>query len=391
MPPNAAEVEAFPRPESPLTADETTHRVWNGRRALVLAVLVITLVRLWYCAQVPVNTADLLRSMYQALFMLRDGLGVAGVPLAELDEGLARVGWARLPYSYPPLVLPSFGLVAAISPTLFAAKLALTVVEAVNAMLLTRITSSRWLGVLYWASPASLWWVSGEGQFEPLMAVFMFSAMALIRKQPALALALLACGVNVKVTAVLLLPWCLLVVERDRPDELLRACASFVVALAVPLLVAGLYYPVIDGLLGISGSLRYNPYYWDVTDRRFFGWNPTWLVAINAIATSGVIAVMAFRATRVKRGWHQFGGAIAFVILVKVSTLAQFWYFLLFPAFVMPIEDHVGRWDVRWWLVALTPLLDVRSLVEVFGGPFGWLEARTYEGLSSFTGLGVES
>lgn len=373
-----------------MTSEDTRQRPWDSWRAVALAVLVVALIRLWYCAQVPVNTADVLRSIYQALFMLRDGPGVAGVPLAALDQDLARVGWARLPYSYPPLVLPFFGLVAALSPTLFAAKLALTLLEGLNAVLLVRITSSRWLGVLYWASPASIWWVSGEGQFEPLMAVFMFAALVLVRKRPVLALALLACGVNVKVTAVLLLPWCLLLVERERRESLLHACLAFVVALAVPLLIAGLFYPVVDGLLGISGSLRYNPYYWNVTDRRFFGWNPGWLVAVNAIATGGVLALMAFRATRVERGWHHFGGAIGFVILVKVSTLAQFWYFLLFPAFVMPIDDRVGRWDVRWWLVALTPLLDVRSLVELFVGPFGWLETRTYNELTPFTKLSVE-
>lgn len=265
----------------------------------------------------------------------------------------------------------------------------MTFVEAVNAFLVARITSSRWLGVLYWASPASIWWVSGEGQFEPLMAVFMFAAVALLRERPLVAMALLACGVNVKVTAILLLPWCLLVVERERRPLLLQAGASFAAALLIPLAVAGLFYPVVEGLLGISGSLRYNPYYWDLTDRRYFGWNPGWLVSINALTTYGVVTFMGWRATRSARGWHQFGGAIVFVLLVKISTLAQFWYFLLFPAFVMPVEDRIGGWDVRWWLVALTPLLDVRSLVELVSGPFGWVESRTYEGLSAFTSFGV--
>lgn len=359
------------------------------RLLLLSAIGFVAAVRLWYCMQTPVNTADVLRSIHTALYVLRDGPAVAGIPLVELDPGLAALSWASVPYSYPPLVLPFFTVVAALSPTLFAAKLALTLVEAVNAHLVWRISGSRWLGVLYWASPASIWWVSGEGQFEPLMAVFMFGAAALIRRRPQLALALLALGVNVKLTAILLLPWCWLVIRDDSRERLVRASVCFVTALVVPLLVASAWYPVVDGLLGIPGTIRYNPYFWNPFDATAFHWNPKWLVAINAVASYGVLLFMLSRAASEREGWRRFGGAIAFVVLVKVSSLAQFWYFLLFPAFVMPAGEEDGVLDARWWLVALTPLLDVRSMIELVVGPFGWVEIETYSGFSAFTHFGV--
>ena len=353
------------------------------------AVLAVAVLRLWFCAQLPVNTSDLLRSVYTALYTLRDGLGVAGVRLGDLDPALRGIGWARAPYSYPPLVLPIFTAVAAISPTLFAAKLALTVVEAGNALLLRRITGSAGLAVLYWASPVSIWWVSGEGQFEPLMAVFMLGAVATLRTRPTLALALLGLGVEVKIAAGLLLPWCLLVVRRERPERLGRAVGAFAVAVTAPILVAQMWYGAIEGLLSIPSTIRYNPYYWNVLDGAVFRWNPGWLVAANAVATYGVLGVMLWHARRREDGWAQLGGAIAFVALMKVSALAQPWYVLLFPALVMPVRDPPGERGLRWWLIALTPLLDVYSLTELVAGPWGWLEVEVHRGLSAFTRLGI--
>jgi glycosyl transferase family 87 len=395
--PPSSSVPAAPTPDSSSSppaarsAASPAHDTGTGRGWVILfvAIVAVAAVRIWFSARLPVNTADVLRSIHTALYVLRDGPAVAGVPLVELDPGLQALGWARVPYSYPPLVLPFFVIVAAISPTLFAAKLALTLVEAVNASLIARITGSRWLGVLYWASPASIWWASGEGQFEPLMAFFMLAAVAVLRRSPAGALALLALGFHIKLTAILLLPWCLLMIWRNAPGAMAKSVAAFVVVIVAPFVIAGLWYSVIDGLLGIPGTIRYNPYYWNFFDATAFLWNPGWLVSINALATYAVLGFMIWRAWRTQGGWAQFGGAIAFVVLVKVSTLAQFWYFLLFPAFVMPIEPVEGGADVRWWLVALTPLLDVRPLIEILSGPFGWSEVQTYFGFSAFTRFGV--
>lgn len=374
---------AIPNPNA--TADAARRQ----RLALLVAIAAVAAVRLWFCARVPVNSGDVLRSIHTALYVLRDGPAVMGTPLSELDPGLASLPWAGIGYSYPPLAVLIYVVAAALSPTLFSAKLALTAVEAVNAALVARITGSRWLGVLYWASPASIWWVSGEGQFEPWMALFMLAAVATVERSPPVACGLLAVGVDVKVTAILLLPWLLWTAWRSDPRLLLRSALAFGAVLAVPVLVASLWYPVLGGLVGISVTLRYNPYFWNPFDASVFGWNPMWLRAANALSTYGVLAFMTYRASRSSEGWARYGGAIAFVVLIKVSSLAQFWYLLVFPALVTPVRERESGLGPRWWLVALAPLLDLRSLVELVAGPFGWSAGVTFEGLSAFTHFGL--
>ncbi len=339
--------------------------------------------RLRFCTLLPVNTGDLPRHILYGLFALKDGLSSAGVPLARLDPHLAHVSWANAPYNYPPVALFFFIAVAAVSPTLFAAKLALTAVEGVNAWLLARVTGSRWLGLLYWASPVSIWWVSREGQFEPLQALFMLSALLLLRRSKPGAFALLALAVQVKLTAVLLLPWFVLEARREGPDVLPRAAAAFLLAL-LPTAALSFFYPVVDAVRSTFGTLHYNPYYWNLAARRLFGWNPGWLVACDALTTWGALAFLGWRAWK-SREPVAYVAAIGFLLLIKLSTLAQFWYVLLLPAFLAPIPER----RTRFWLVALTPLLDVRSLLELLGGPFGWTMRGYYAGLSAFRALRI--
>jgi hypothetical protein len=193
---------------------------------------------------------------------------------------------------------------------------------------------------------------------------------------------------KVNVLAVILLPWLVFTVRRERPEALARAGVAFVAALVLPALVAGIWYPVVQGILGIASSVRFNPYYWNLFDDAIFRWMPPWLRVVNALASWGVLAFMLVQAART-RAWLAYGGAIVFLSLVKVSALAQFWYLLLVPAFVMPVERASDRLDVRLCLLALVPLLDVYSLVELVAGPFGWVEVGIYEGLSAFTPFGV--
>ncbi len=350
---------------------------------MVAVVVLAGVLRGWFCTLLPVNSGDLPRHILYGLFVLKHGLATAGVPLARLDPGLATVSWANAPYNYPPLALFFFVAVAAVSPTLFAAKLALTLIEGVNAWLLARVTGSRWLGVLYWASPVSIWWVSREGQFEPLQALFMLVALLLLRRSKPAAFAALALAVQVKLTALLLAPWFVVKALREEPGVLRASLAAFALAL-LPTAAASLSYPVVDAIRSTFGTLSYNPYYWNVAARGIFKWNPGWLVACNALATYGAIGFLAWRAWK-SREPVAYVGAIGFLVLIKVSTLAQFWYILLFPAFVAPIPEK----KVRFWLIALTPLLDVRSLLELLTGPFGWTVRGYYAGLSAFQSLHV--
>ena len=147
----------------PDTGSGDPRRMWLWAGVGLIAVL-----RGYFCWQDPVNSGDVVRHLLHSFHVLDEGLAAAGVPLQELDPDLAGSTWSAFPYNYPPVTLAFFVLIAALAPAVTAAKVALTVIEALNAWLLARVTGNRWLGLLYWASPVSIWWVSGEGQFEPL-------------------------------------------------------------------------------------------------------------------------------------------------------------------------------------------------------------------------------
>ena len=65
---------------------------------------------------------------------------------------------------------------------------------------------------------------------------------------------------------------------------------------------------------------------------------------------------------------------LALETLVKGSMLEQVWYFLQLPAFLLPLRER----RLRFWLIALTPVLDVYSLVQMIAGPFGWTMSEYY-------------
>jgi len=345
---------------------------WRDRATvwMVAGAVIVGLVRVYMCLQTPVNSGDTARHLLHSLHVLAQGLSAAGVPLQELDPDLTGSTWSAFPYNYPPITLAFFVLVGIVAPAVTTAKVALTLIEACNAWMLSRLTGKSWLGLVYWASPVSIWWVSHEGQFEPLQAAFMLGALLALRRRPVLAAVLLGLGIQVKLTAVLLLPWMAVRIWRGHRARAWIAAGAFAAAFA-PTLLAMHWYPVIDAVASTFGTLRYNPYFWNPWAAGIFGWNPPWLVAANAVSTWAVLCVLLWF------GWRSedrlaYLAPVLFLLMLKVSSLAQFWYILLFPAFVAPIPDRA----VRDWLVVMTPLMDVRSLVQIVWGPFGFTVGR---------------
>jgi hypothetical protein len=147
------------------------------------AFVAVGLLRLYYCTLLPRSTGDLARHILYSLYVARDGLAALGKPLIELSPLLSGFAWSELPYNYPILARHFFSAVSAVSPTLFSAKLALTLVEAFNSALIYDTSKRTELALLYWASPASTWWVSGEGQFEPVQSLFVLLALYAVERK----------------------------------------------------------------------------------------------------------------------------------------------------------------------------------------------------------------
>jgi hypothetical protein len=350
---------------------------------LVLVVTAVAALRYHYCTQPPVNTRDVVRHMVYGRLVAERGVAIAGQALSQMDPPITMVTWSKVPYNYPIVTLGFFTLAAALSHTIFFAKLALTLIEAINACLVYLCSGQRWLAVAYWASPVSMWWVSREGQFEPLQSLFTLAALYLLPRTPGVAFALLALAVQVKLSAVLLLPFFLLSAVRGGWAALLPAAAGFALA-TTPSLIALRYYPVITHVLRYNAPEVYNPYYWNVAAHGVFGWNPAWLIAADQASTYGMLLVLSWLALRTRRP-VQFAAPLAFLVLCKLHTNAQFWYMVLVPSFLLPIENRTWR----FWLIALVPLLDVHSLAEIVYGPFGHTVGDYYARLSAFDSIWI--
>ena len=202
---------------------KSTYALW----AFILLLLSIAGLRFYYCTQLPVNTGDITRHIYYGLYTSQKGLSAAGMSLVELDPHISNVAFPFLPYNYPIITLLFFTLVAKLSPTIFCSKFLLTLIEAFNSLLIYKYSKERLLTLIYWASPISIWWVSHEGQFEPLQSIFVISALYMLQNKKPLAFILLSLAVQVKLTAILFLPYFLLQTEHEKLTDLIFPFTAF--------------------------------------------------------------------------------------------------------------------------------------------------------------------
>jgi len=355
-------------------------RNWRSYFSVILLVLIIIsvgILRVYYCAQLPVNTGDVLRHMYYGLLVNEKGLGIAAFPLREINAEYAEVAWSRLPYNYPIVTLLFFRLVAKILPTVFFAKLALTLLEAVNSVMIFRYSKEKWLALIYWASPVSIWWVSHEGQFEPLQNFFVLIALCLLsRRRFSGSLLFLAIAIQVKLSAIFLLP---LFVYSIRKQIKLKNYVTSIAVGFVPTMYSVLFFPVLANVLRYSSPLRYNPYYWNLRWTEIFLWTPKWLLACSQISSYLLLAILVTVAFRNKNP-IQFLAPAVFLVTIKVLRQVQFWYVALLQPLLLPIRHR----RLSFLLFLLTPLLDLYSAAQIIAGPFGYV-VDYFSNMTAFT------
>jgi hypothetical protein len=325
---------------------------------ITLAVGVLAL-RLHECLRLPDHTGDISRHIYYALLVAEHGLGAAGQPLSHYGPAYGGIAWADLPYNYPVVTLLFFTAMSWISPTLFFVRLSLTAVEAVNALMVGVISRDRWLALIYWAAPNSIWWISREGQFEALQSLFVFLAFLLLRRSPRLACVALALAIQVKLTAALLLPLVAWLIWRELRAKAWTAAAAFAAGFA-PTALALMYYPAVKQL-AYSAPLAFNPYYWNIFDRAMFTWLPSWMIATNALVSCAIIAILAVALVTHRNRQLPYLAPLLFLLVCKVHRNVQFWYMCLLPSFVLPIPDV----RLRRLLFLLAPMLDLYALAMI--------------------------
>ena len=355
---------------------------WAGTVWMSVLAIVIAVLRIHYCTVLPVNTGDITRHIYTGLVVLKHGLASAGQPLVSSFPGAAGVAWAGMPYNYPIFALTFFTALAAIMPTIFFAKLSLTAVEAVNATLVVRITGRRWVGLLYWAMPASIWWVSHEGQFEPLQAFFSLAAMAVFASSPMWSGILLAFAIQTKVSALLLIP--LFLWRSWHRGSLKQWFGGLVIGIVPTFLAQTQFKAVKTGFFTGRRVLFYNPYYWNPWDQISRAWHPEWLVVWVQIATYGAIVALILAVYRTRKP-IDFLAPFTFLAACKAAVQAQFWYMILLPSFLVPVRHRRIRAIALVAIIALEPV----SAVQIVSGPFGYTVGDYYGTTTPFTKLAV--
>ncbi|MEY4581804.1 MAG: hypothetical protein RL701_6507, partial [Pseudomonadota bacterium] len=242
--------------------------------------------------------------------------------------------------------------------TLSALKVLLTACELTSALLIGRITGARWLGLAYFASPLSLWWISMEGQTEALMALLcLCSLYALQRQRQVLAHVFLGAAIQTKGLPLLLLPS--LLIKRASLGQ--RARNWVVLALTfIPSWLAlreGSYVKrMFSEGYKPSGT---NSVYWIPWQHR--NWMSDALLTAEAIYSYGLLFIAlcgagyalwhALRRTpgreRGRALWRNLVHYVPLLLLIawfKNGEWTQFWYFVMVPAFACSLRDRRTRY-----------------------------------------------
>lgn len=306
------------------------------RSPLFWLFFLITIYRLYLVFQPPLRSMDLLRNIGFGKEFWRYGLAIYDHPTRDFVGTTYATLRPERYYNYPAVALLFFALVAKIWPSLIFGKLAFTVLEGLNAALIWKISKDRLLPLLYYANPVSVWWVSREGQFEPLMVSFSLLALYFLPRYPPGAYFSLALGVQSKLTSLFLLP-CLLS-KRAGWRELLSFAFGFLPSLIFSLSTG---YPshFIERRMEAHGC---NAYAWNIFDPSRLCDSPAMLVVTNALVTYGILLLCLLLMVRRHR-FVEYIGLLIFIVVLKSMGVGHPWYLLAIPLMAMPISERQDR------------------------------------------------
>lgn len=327
----------------------------------------VSIVRLHQCAQLPVVSADALRHVYWGIVVNAHGYAAMARSLLSFRPDLDFVAWNQLGYNYPILSLLFDQFTASLHASLFTYKFLLTLVEAINALLVYSYSRSRLLAALYWASPLSIWWVSREGQFEPLQNFFILAALLLIDRSrfKTLAFVVIGLAIQVKFTALSLIPYMLYRIWSSRIK--LQAGLAFLFSFLPSALLLLVANPL--QLLSQSLSLNYNPYYFNIFQTEMFRADNLLVIAVNQLFSYALFFVLLIYVWLNRRSgrWIEVVPILLFVIFLKGASMAQSWYLITLMPLLLPISNY----KLQKLLFCFLPLLDLFSLFKLLGSFVG--------------------
>jgi len=190
----------------------------------------------------------------------------------------------------------------------------------------------------------------------------------MLERRPFAAGLLLAWAVQIKLTAVFLVPL-FLFSQRGRPA--FTECVAGGIVGGLPLVFSYAHFQ------SISFPSQVNPYYFNPFEHHLFLGNPLWLTIVDQLATYGALVALSVWMIHDENVMH-YVPSICFFVVMKLTHHAQPWFMLLLPSFVLALRNR----RARFWLFLLAPLLDAWSLLEMIAGPFGYTVDGYYDGLT---------
>ncbi|MGI9229064.1 MAG: glycosyltransferase 87 family protein [Gammaproteobacteria bacterium] len=321
---------------------------------LIFLCIAVAIYRVELTTQIMHSTTDTTRWLLTGIYVIKLGLASAGQSLQELNPELTWVEWGELPWNYPVIPLLFFTLISKLWASLFFAKLSLTLLEAVNAYLVYRFTGNRWLGLLYWMWPISLWWASHEGQFEPVQNFFVLLALLLLARRPVWSLTMLAVAIQVKLTAGAFLPYFAYRIYKEHRQKMHWIAVGFVLGF-IPTLIAGLFFPVVMPIVETLGTLDHNAWYWNWTSSIERGW-PYYIRYPNQLVSYSMLAILLVSFVRFyfkrydstqqppalvtrRQQALECTPAIIFLLFAKTSSKFMGWYWMALLPFLLIISN----------------------------------------------------
>ncbi|MCU0535629.1 MAG: DUF2029 domain-containing protein [Hydrococcus sp. Prado102] len=344
--------------------------------------------KIYACFQVPVVTSDVLRHLGYSSHALENNFAIYTTTADDfIPESWTRY-WSEQPYIYPPTTLIFYYLFSLFHLGIFWVKAVLTLIDLGCTYLFYKHIS-KLAALLFFCAPVSLWYTSHEGQFEILQTLFIIlNAISVKKQQWRLAGFWFAISVQVKQFGVLLLPWMLYEMWENRNEEhqsfinIVGKALQGLILGFIPFLAFYIQAPNLLFLPITSGStLAYNPFAWNVLNRKLFDWNPKWLVLWNALFSYApliiliIVGIIAWK----KR---KFATSIStvpltlFWFITKSLKWGQFWYTIVAPGFLFCLS----RKSLIHLLLLLHLMQCLHSIVAIAIEPIGARESQ-----SSFT------
>lgn len=332
---------------------------------LACAYILILLGRIYLTTQPPINSTDLLRYMGFGKEFWTYGLEIYNYTPRDFGNTPYSNLWPDLQFIYPAMAMLFCAAVAGIWPSLFFAKLVLTLIELTNGLLIARISGDKVYGLFYFLNPVSIWWISHEGQYEALVALFTLLALLHLTLRTAWSYGWLGLAIQSKYWPGVLLPYFLSQERRLRP--LVIFILTFVPSVLFALFSRYVFHIFSSPAMAAGCSA----FIWNIADDTKICGTPLWQLIIYAVATYGTLLVVVTGIIMDRRSPERmltYVGLLSFIVYYKSITWATSWYLLMFAIFAVPIRRPWIR-----WAVLLLSFADPIAWAGLFGAPIAWI------------------